>query len=1152
MVETVGRQEETGGSPCDESSEASAATGEAASGGCHTGERNDVYGLARGCVAARSCFLKSVDEGVAGSPCPLQAGGEGSGSADPPSEAEDRAQACRRCSASGGAPKSGRQRTRRRKKKDKGETRSEGQAEQRPGPGAENEPAESSTEVRQDPACRQNVASAHDEVGVSGKRERLPSDTKVRNREEKETTSGQKTDGTRSKASRGGPETPESREENDSKPVAATFTGEARMSAERQREQAVESSAGHSEIPCIRVLRDTDDAPIAQTGEHNDREADGGSPQPSSSGEDSRKVMDQDESDGERALASSSERGDSSDSVTGPPVRLVRAYSQYYKTKMCVYVVQGRACARDSKCVYAHSEGELREPPNLEKTRLCPVFKQTGACPNSDFCAYAHSAVELRHTVTVFKTKICHMWNKGKCGAGPACRHAHGLEELKRHRQRSQQELVALSRGSNLQGASSGSAGAQGGSCQSEEEATQAERGVASSSSASSGESGDAHSGTKDASNGRAKEDIETPEVEPIKDAVVPAVPLASAKGRSEKKPIQSDRVVAPTKERRITEGCRQAVAGTDGLGQQRIVTLEPEKSYVGFGAQTKGREDRKAQVAGGGSSKASSQRVREGVCEAQGRRMQLGRQHGDGLRGYVSDREVKTYHSSRDSGPALAPQKGRARNLSGCTGVSALEAPGREREIASESRRQPTLSPLEQVLASSELHLPWMPPPPGRSGPPMQMTEQAPTRQAHPPRVPWPVAAENGETWRETPEPVPAALTHYLSALLALQDPEFSNQKGQNPRGVEESVSGMRRRLSSMSLNQSVAPFSRAAAGGSAFQRATPRQEHRNFCDPLESVNLSLHHSSTAHQRQAEQGALLQLLLGCRAEDLAGGATHRMASGAESRTQQLHAPVYRETHSRTARGFSESRSPRNWLVRTEELESLHFSSSLASGRGMRKSSVPSFAFSNSTAAGLLELLSRSEAGGPGQPSLESRSSDAGAAFPLADGGFWGLRTDGAAGVLDSAARDEGEKHACAIPRLLMMKGDGELQDSVQYFLSTVAPRASGRSTQGSGLQDYPLQATRAAEVSGSQQGLSAMPQSTATSTDDRFCCGSAPPVGAYFPQPASVGGRRTVVAEHSPLPTGVTVPFPALPEGNGERSADTEATSWARQGNWH
>lgn len=45
--------------------------------------------------------------------------------------------------------------------------------------------------------------------------------------------------------------------------------------------------------------------------------------------------------------------------------------------------------------------------------------------------------------------KICHMWNKGKCGAGAACRHAHGVEELKHYRQLSHRELVALSRGTS-------------------------------------------------------------------------------------------------------------------------------------------------------------------------------------------------------------------------------------------------------------------------------------------------------------------------------------------------------------------------------------------------------------------------------------------------------------------------------------------------------------------------------------------------------------------------------------------------------------------------------------------------------------------------------------------------------------------------------
>lgn len=55
------------------------------------------------------------------------------------------------------------------------------------------------------------------------------------------------------------------------------------------------------------------------------------------------------------------------------------------KTKICVHNLRGR-CARASRCQFAHSKEELRQPPDLYKTRLCVSFASQAWCPNGDAC----------------------------------------------------------------------------------------------------------------------------------------------------------------------------------------------------------------------------------------------------------------------------------------------------------------------------------------------------------------------------------------------------------------------------------------------------------------------------------------------------------------------------------------------------------------------------------------------------------------------------------------------------------------------------------------------------------------------------------------------------------------------------------------------
>lgn len=103
------------------------------------------------------------------------------------------------------------------------------------------------------------------------------------------------------------------------------------------------------------------------------------------------------------------------------------------KTKVCIHNLSGR-CTRGSKCSFAHSMQELKDPPDLYKTRLCIAWTTTGTCPKGDSCRFAHGDTQLRSTPEFYKTSLCPYWqtatNSG-CAAGDKCRWAHGAHEVR-------------------------------------------------------------------------------------------------------------------------------------------------------------------------------------------------------------------------------------------------------------------------------------------------------------------------------------------------------------------------------------------------------------------------------------------------------------------------------------------------------------------------------------------------------------------------------------------------------------------------------------------------------------------------------------------------------------------------------------------------
>lgn len=81
-----------------------------------------------------------------------------------------------------------------------------------------------------------------------------------------------------------------------------------------------------------------------------------------------------------------------SKSTSGQTTRLAQVNVQLHKTRFCEFFRRNR-CKRGQQCLFAHSEAELRQAPDLTKTKLCLMFG--GVCTNPG-CSYAHSYAEIR------------------------------------------------------------------------------------------------------------------------------------------------------------------------------------------------------------------------------------------------------------------------------------------------------------------------------------------------------------------------------------------------------------------------------------------------------------------------------------------------------------------------------------------------------------------------------------------------------------------------------------------------------------------------------------------------------------------------------------------------------------------------------------
>ncbi|CAK0830777.1 unnamed protein product [Prorocentrum cordatum] len=72
-----------------------------------------------------------------------------------------------------------------------------------------------------------------------------------------------------------------------------------------------------------------------------------------------------------------------------------RMRSKFQKTKYCEFFFKRGRCRKRTRCMFAHSEAELRPLPDLRFTKMCPSVVAGEACAQEG-CMYAHGPHELR------------------------------------------------------------------------------------------------------------------------------------------------------------------------------------------------------------------------------------------------------------------------------------------------------------------------------------------------------------------------------------------------------------------------------------------------------------------------------------------------------------------------------------------------------------------------------------------------------------------------------------------------------------------------------------------------------------------------------------------------------------------------------------
>jgi len=124
--------------------------------------------------------------------------------------------------------------------------------------------------------------------------------------------------------------------------------------------------------------------------------------------------------------------GDKEPALT--PREKAKAYRQIvrtFKTEKCPEGWGGTYpfCSAGKKCMYAHTEAELRRDPLKEQgilryaRGLCAARSKTGDCPKGKNCPFSHNDCETMYHPRTFKTKGCK--HGSKCERGIYCAFKH-------------------------------------------------------------------------------------------------------------------------------------------------------------------------------------------------------------------------------------------------------------------------------------------------------------------------------------------------------------------------------------------------------------------------------------------------------------------------------------------------------------------------------------------------------------------------------------------------------------------------------------------------------------------------------------------------------------------------------------------------------
>eukprot|EP00915_Cephaloidophora_sp_WS-2016_P011638 GHVH01017023.1.p1 GENE.GHVH01017023.1~~GHVH01017023.1.p1 ORF type:complete len:340 (-),score=20.03 GHVH01017023.1:533-1552(-) len=133
-----------------------------------------------------------------------------------------------------------------------------------------------------------------------------------------------------------------------------------------------------------------------------------------------------------------------------------------FRTKLCVNIVENRACPNKYDCLYTHCRTWARRNPSLYQysASMCPHLKfqrniqgrmelSVCKCDRGRHCPYAHTMEEQMYHPEIFKTSMCRAYPD--CDKR-YCPFAHGKKELRTRKSEGETVITAISRSKKKSG----------------------------------------------------------------------------------------------------------------------------------------------------------------------------------------------------------------------------------------------------------------------------------------------------------------------------------------------------------------------------------------------------------------------------------------------------------------------------------------------------------------------------------------------------------------------------------------------------------------------------------------------------------------------------------------------------------------------------